>query len=101
MPGQIRVNTEQVGQIASSIEKLNKKLTEELNTSRQTIKNLSSTWEGTAAQETISSFDGFAEKYFQTYEDTITQYVKFLRVNVEQGYFETESANESLAEAFK
>lgn len=101
MAGQIRVNTDQVAQIATSIENLNKRLSEELNTSKATIDNLAGTWEGEAAQETIASFDEFASKYFQNYEDIITQYVKFLRTNVEQGYFETETANTSLADAFK
>lgn len=97
----IRVNTDQVAQIASSLEKLNKQLTEELQSSKTTIDNLANIWEGEAAQETISSFDEFASKYFQNYEDIITQYVQFLRSNVEQGYFETETQNISLADAFK
>ena len=101
MAGPIRVNTDQVAQIATNIENLNKRLTEELNESKATIDALANTWEGEAAQETISSFDEFAARYFQNYEDVITQYVKFLRTNVEQGYFETESANTSLADAFK
>lgn len=101
MAGQIRVNTDQVAQIATSLETLNKRLSEELTTSKATIDGLASTWEGEAAQETIASFGEFATKYFQNYEDVITQYVKFLRTNVEQGYFETETANASLADAFK
>ena len=96
-----RVNTDQVAQIASNIEKLNKRLTEELTNSKITIDQLSSIWEGEAAQSTISSFNEFATKYFQNYEDIITQYVVFLRTNVEQGYFETETQNISLADAFK
>ena len=97
----IRVNTDQVAQIASSIEGLNKRLTEELTNSKTTIDQLANIWEGEAAQATISSFDEFAAKYFQNYEDVITQYVQFLRTNVEQGYFETETQNISLADAFK
>lgn len=101
MAGQIRVNTDQVAQIASNLESLNKRLTEELTNSKATIDGLASTWEGEASQETIKSFDDFAAKYFQNYEDIITQYVKFLRTNVEQGYFETETQNITLADAFK
>ena len=101
MAGQIRINTDQVAQIANNLEQLNKRLSEELTTSKATIDNLANTWEGEAAQTTISSFDEFAAKYFQNYEDIINNYVKFLRTNVEQGYFETETANTSLADAFK
>lgn len=97
----IRVNTDQVAQIANNIERLNKRLTEELNNSKATIDQLANVWEGEAAQATISSFDEFAAKFFQNYEDVITQYVQFLRTNIEQGYFETETQNINLADAFK
>lgn len=97
----MRVNTDQVLEIASNLESLNKKLTSNLQEGKSTIDGLSSIWEGEAAQETISSFDSFAAKYFQNYEDIITQYVRFLRDNVAQGYFDTETANVSLADAFK
>lgn len=97
----IRVNTDQVAQIASNIEGLNKRLTEELTNSKATIDQLANVWEGEAAQATISSFDEFAAKYFQNYEDIITQYVQFLRTNIEQGYFDTETQNIGLANAFK
>ena len=97
----IRVNTDQVAQIATNIENLNKRLTEELNNSKTTVEQLANVWEGEAAQATISSFDEFAAKYFQNYEDVITQYVQFLRTNIEQGYFDTETQNIGLADAFK
>ena len=57
----IRVNTDQVAQIASNLEGLNKKLTEELTNSKATVDQLANIWEGEAAQATISSFDEFAE----------------------------------------
>lgn len=97
----IRVNTDQVAQIASNLETLNKRLTEELTNSKSTIDQLANIWDGEAAQTTISSYDEFAAKYFQNYEDVITQYVQFLRTNVDAGYFETETANIGLADAFK
>ena len=97
----IRVSTDQVAQIANDLENLNKKLREELETSKQTIDNLSNIWQGEAAQETISSYDAFSAKFFQKYEDVIQQYVQFLRKNVDLGYNETENANVKLAEAFK
>jgi WXG100 family type VII secretion target len=101
MAGQIRVSTAQVGDIAKTIESLNLQLAEELKTSQKTIQNLSNTWDGEAAQATIASFDEFAAKFFQNYQDILNSYVTFLRTNVEQGYFETETANISLADAFK
>jgi len=101
MSGIIKVNTAQVSDIANTIERLNTQLAEELRTSQATVKNLTNTWEGEAAQATVSSYDAFASKFFQTYYDILDNYVKFLRVNVDQGYFETETANVNLADAFK
>lgn len=100
MAGQMVIDTAQVEQIAASIESQNKKLSETLKESQTAIKNLSNTWEGEAAQATITSFDEFASKYFQNYYDIIDGYVKFLRNNVSQGYTETENANINLADAF-
>ncbi len=101
MAGQIKVNTDQVAQIATKMEDLNKKLHEQLMNGQSTVKNLSNSWDGEASQATIRSFDEFATKYFQNYYDIIDNYVKFLRTNVEQGYFEAETSNTSLADAFK
>lgn len=97
----IRVNTDQVAQIASRLESLNKQLREKLEESKRTVDNLKNIWQGEASQATISAFDSFAAQYFQNYEDVIAQYVSFLRTHVEQGYFETETANIGLADAFK
>ena len=101
MAGQIKVNTEQVEQIAGTIERLNGQLNDSLKNSQSTINNLKNTWEGQASDATVSSFNDFAEKYFQNYYDIIDQYVKFLRQNVAAGYFQTETANTNLADAFK
>ena len=96
-----RISTDQVAQVASTMETLNKRLSEELTKSRTTVEQLSSVWEGEAASATIAAFRAFAEKYFQKYEDVITQYVRFLRMNVEQGYIETETANVKLADGLR
>ncbi|ALC89392.1 hypothetical protein AM500_06045 [Bacillus sp. FJAT-18017] len=101
MAGIIKVNTAQVADIANTIENLNTKLSDELKTSQTTIKNLTNTWEGEAAQATVQAYEEFAAKYFQTYYDILDSYAKFLRMNVDQGYFETETTNTNLADAFK
>lgn len=102
MPGQsIRVSTDQVAQIANEIEALNKRLSEELKECSNTMHSLRNIWTGKAADTTIQSFDQFASKFFQKYEDVITQYVKFLRTNVDQAYTAVENANIKLGESFK
>ena len=97
----IRVNTDQVEQIAGQIDKLNHELSEKLQESKVTIDKLGNIWEGEASQATIESFNEFASKYFQNYENIIDQYVRFLREAVSKGYFDTETQNVGLADAFK
>ena len=97
----VRVNTDQVIEIANELARLNSQLKDKLEDGRKALNGLADIWEGEAAQETISSFDEFANEYFQDYEEIIAQYVGFLRTNVAAGYFETETANISLADAFK
>lgn len=97
----IKINSDQVLAIADSIEQQNRKLTEQLEESKTIIQNLASFWEGDAYEATLEAYSSFANNYFQTYEDIINSYVKFLRDNVAAGYIETETANTSLSEAFK
>lgn len=101
MAGPEIVDTAMVAQIASRIEGLNRSLNELMLSSKTTIESLASTWEGEAANATISSYKEFSTKYFQNYYDTIDGYVKFLRTNVDTGFTETENSNTSLADAFK
>ncbi len=101
MAGQIKVNTDAVADIANSIEASNERLTTLLEESKQSIDNLKNTWEGEAANATVEAYQSFAAKYFESYHDIIASYVSFLRTNVEQGYFDTETANINLADAFK
>ena len=100
MSEQIRVNTEQVGQIAGNIERYNAQLDEALNKGRATVQNLANLWDGKASQETIAAFNSFAARFFEIYRTMMDNYVKFLRTNVQSGYFETEQANVTLADAF-
>lgn len=95
------VNTDQVNAIASEIENLNKQLSDELETSKKLFANLGNSWSGEAYEATKSAYNEFSEKYFQSYHDVIDNYVKFLKTNVAQGYFDVEIANTNLSDAFK
>ena len=97
----IRISTDQVTQIAQTIENLNNKLTDELNNSRNVVQQLSTIWQGEAAQTTIDSYNAFAEKYFQNYADVIKQYVAFLKGEVAPGYSEKEKINTGIGETLK
>lgn len=50
MAGTIKISTDQVEAIATSIENNNKKLKSTLEDSQSAVKSLSSTWQGEAAQ---------------------------------------------------
>lgn len=101
MAGTIKISTDQVEAIATSVENSNKKLKTTLEESQTTIKSLTSTWQGEAAQATVGAYDSFAANFFQNYYDVIDAYVKFLRTNVSADYQATETSNTSLADAFK
>jgi WXG100 family type VII secretion target len=101
MAGTIKVNTAQVAEIAQTLEGINHKLTDELNNSKETIKNLKNTWEGEGADATVAAYEEFSAKYFQQYYDIIVSYVDFLRKNVDSGYFETETTVMNLSDQFK
>jgi WXG100 family type VII secretion target len=98
---QITLDSEQVLAIASQIESDNQQLQQLLSDSKVTVDSLSSYWTGKASDETRSSYESFASKFFQTYYDILNQYVKFLRGNVAQQYEQTEQVNTQLADAFK
>ena len=99
----IRVYAQQVSQIANNLENQNNALFAELKRSQDTIHHLvdNGIWEGQAAQATVASFDAFANKYFEQYQDIIERYVQFLHTHVEQGFFEAEQANISLSDSYK
>ena len=101
MAGTIKISTDQVEAIATSVDNSNKKLKATLEESKSAMKSLNSTWQGEAAQATVAAYDSFAAKYFQNYHDVIDSYVKFLRQNVSADYQATETANTNLADAFK
>lgn len=99
--GTMSIDTEQVKAIASEIERINGQLKEQLEMGQKQLNNLQNTWTGKAADDTRAAFNSFSAKYFQTYYDVIQQYVTFLRRNVSETWERVETANISLADAFK
>ena len=97
------VNTAQVREIAADMERQNEQLSQKLEECRQLIRHLTegNIWKGEAADATAAAFEEFSARYFKQYKDVIEQYVNFLRVNVAQGYEDTEAANTTYADAFK
>lgn len=98
---QITLDTEQVLAIASQLESDNVKLKEILEATKSSIDSLSSSWIGEASEETRTSYETFANNFFNNYYDIIDQYVKFLRTNVSEGYGSGEQLNKGIADAYK
>jgi len=101
MATQIILDSDQVLAIASQIENDNQQLQQLLTESQTTVSTLSTYWSGQAAEETISSYDSFANRFFQNYYDVLDQYVRFLRNNVASQYEQVEQVNTQLADAFR
>ena len=97
----IKIDTDQVVQIANNLSQLNDDLQVKLEEVKNAIINLETVWTGEAATATKDAINEFATEYFQSYHDLINEYVEFLRTNVAEGYEQTENTNITLADSFK
>ncbi|MDR1638855.1 MAG: WXG100 family type VII secretion target [Clostridiales bacterium] len=96
----ITINTQEVLNIASKLETDNNELKSLLERTTATFDSLASSWTGKASEASIGAYNEFSNKYFGAYQATIDQYVKFLRIVVEN-YGEVETINTSLSDNFK
>lgn len=67
---------------AAQIHNLNVQLETELGICKSAVDNLRESWKGTAAEDSISIFDGFINKYKEEYRAMIEGYVSYLGFNV-------------------
>lgn len=86
----INIDTGAIRSTASNIATQNNRLEETLLSCQQTVRSLSGSWTGVAAETTVTAFDSFAAKYFSQYKELLDQYVKFLNNVAGEGYEETE-----------
>ena len=99
MADQMMVNTEQIIQIAATIDRLNNQLNDTLTTSQNTVNNLRITWKSQASDAAISSFNEFASKSFQDYYVSIDKYVGFLRQNIADGCIPAQTDGKRMSDA--
>lgn len=95
-----RISTDQVLAIANELDTYNKRLNELTSEGKGFFEALSSRWTGEASQKSFDNFSNFANRYKELHEKTLNSYIEFLKVNVSQGYEETESDNINLADAY-
>lgn len=95
---EMKITPEEVMSYASQIRNLNSQLGEILNSTKTQITSLRGSWTGEAAEATITAFNGFANKYFNNYQQMIDNYAQFLEKNVAESYSQTQKINTKLAE---
>lgn len=101
MPGNNeRISTDQVLAIANELDTYNKRLNELTSDGKGFFEALTTHWTGEASQKSFENFSNFANRYKELHEKTLNSYIEFLKVNVSQGYEETESDNINLADAY-
>jgi len=86
----MKISTDQILGFATQIESDNQQLHQLLTDSKSAIDSLASHHTGKAAEETRTSYESFANRFFQTYYDTLNAYVKFLRNDVAPNWVDTE-----------
>lgn len=96
----IDVDTGILRNTANAMKQINARLHDKLNESKREVERLKSYYEGEAAEEAFASYDAFANKYFQRYEDAIAKYIEFLNTTAEK-YEEREGAIKILADKLK
>ena len=97
----IKVNTDAVVSVAQDIRKINNDIRDLISPVESAMKALDKTWDGSAASNAISKFNALKSDYSDNRYNVIENFVNFLLQQVGEGYTQTESANTSLADAFK
>lgn len=95
-----RISADQVLAIANELDIYNKRLNEITLDGKGFFVALLNHWTGEASQKSFENFSNFADRYKDLHEKTLNSYIDFLKVNVSQGYEETESININLADAY-
>ena len=96
-----RINTSDIENVATELERLNNQLKQEVADCQKVINNLKNGWSGEAAEATASVFAAFAKSYEENDHELIANYAKFLRQGVATNWANTETSNTELGNSFK
>lgn len=99
--GNINIKTAQVLKAATNISTCNLNIENAFEEVETAIKNLDNAWDGQASSNAVSRFNSIIKGYKDNRYKVINQYVDFLNQQVGTGYETVETANTSLADAFK
>ncbi|MCL1791046.1 MAG: WXG100 family type VII secretion target [Peptococcaceae bacterium] len=100
MSDEIRIDTEMVSQIAMNIERLNQEMLDTFNGLEDSMESLFSVWKGQAAGNAKQAYRSVKYDSNGSYK-TLKSVANFLRIQIGEGYEETEERNTDLASLFK
>ena len=98
---ELRINTDDVRTTAEQLSSINNLLKGRMGPLATKVRGLGSSWEGSAANATISRFSQISGELENARYSVLKNYVLFLREQIGEGYDVTEEANISLADRFK
>lgn len=97
----LKINTEAVVTAAEHIRNINNQIRDGFSSVQEAVSRLDSSWDGSAATGAINKFNEIKMKLPDVRYNVMNNYATFLLQQVGEGYTQTETANTSLADAFK
>jgi len=97
----LKINTDAAIATANKIKNLNNQIRDDFKNVQTAINKLASSWDGSAAENSIKEFNSIKTKYCDARYKVMDNYVGFLHKQVGENYAQAEETNKSLADAFK
>jgi len=97
----LKVNTDIINAAAGQIKGYNKQIRDDFDSLQSAVSRLDSTWDGSAATNTIKKFNEIKSSYCDARYAVMDNFVGFLYQQVGIGYENVETTNKSLADQFK
>ena len=101
MAGKISVLTERVRTAATNISSRNDNIRDALSTPETANNRLNAAWNSPSSYQVLQQFYTIKSNLEPARYAVMNQYVNFLRLQVGDGYDQTEQVNTALADAFK
>lgn len=96
---QFNINTAEITAISTNIKNINESLCNELNKSKKQVDSLEQYWNGgEASVTTVTNFNKFYTKYFESYRNTIEDYCKYLNQIAVEHTVKTDTAAKEVAD---
>lgn len=97
----VKVNTQAVRDAAAEIARLNQSIRSDFSKVESAIYQLDRHWSGTASNQGINQLRHIQKSYTEQRFQVVDDLVRFVRLQVGEGYETTEQGNVNSASAFK